>query len=77
MINLDVASVTAPRSMPGYLPEVTFTVQDHPLFLGYVPGGTITDHQCIITHRQKEARKVGVLCGIVGSRERQCGLGFG
>src|SRR5258708_25235042 len=42
MINLDAASVT-PRSMPGYLSEVTFTVQDHPLFLGYVPGATTTD----------------------------------
>ncbi len=51
MINLDPASTQSlqKKSMPGYFPEATFTVQDHPLFLGYVPGGTTTDHHHSLT----------------------------
>jgi hypothetical protein len=49
MINLDpVAAMpqTSKNSMPGHFPEVevTLTVQDHPLFRGYAPGGTNNRH---------------------------------
>src|SRR6266403_247234 len=62
MINFD-ANATIPqtpkKSMPGYFSEVevTFTAQDHPLFRGYIHGGT-TDHHHTLTTESTSWRAV-------------------